>query len=82
MVNEEDVAQLMNMGFPESRCRKALVQTGNLGPDMALNWLFEHADDMEDIPMPSADSHIDVSSLVDMGFTERHAREAMKQTVT
>jgi ubiquitin carboxyl-terminal hydrolase 5/13 len=37
--------QLLVMGFPEIRCKKALIATGNNGANMAMNWLFEHMDD-------------------------------------
>jgi len=33
------------MGFPEIRCKKALINTGNHGADVAMNWLFEHMED-------------------------------------
>ena len=34
------------MGFPEIRCKKALIATGNNGAETAMNWLFEHMDDL------------------------------------
>lgn len=33
------------MGFPEIRCKKALIATGNNGTEIAMNWLIEHIDD-------------------------------------
>ncbi|CAJ0638478.1 14343_t:CDS:10 [Entrophospora sp. SA101] len=51
-INESDLNQLLLMGFPEIRCKKALIVTGNNGADVAMNWLFEHMDDPDiDIPM-------------------------------
>ena len=44
-VDEDALNQLLAMGFPEVRCRKALIKTGNNGPDVAMNWLFEHMED-------------------------------------
>lgn len=37
--------QLMAMGFPENRCKRALLNTGNNGAEIAMNWLFEHMED-------------------------------------
>ena len=37
--------QLLGMGFPENRCKKALIKTGNGGPEAAMDWLFEHMED-------------------------------------
>jgi ubiquitin carboxyl-terminal hydrolase 5/13 len=43
-VDREALEQLMSMGFPEIRCKKALLAT-NQQVESALNWLFEHNDD-------------------------------------
>ena len=72
----------MNMGFPESRCRKALAQTGNMGPDMALNWLFENLDSGAEEQENPGPSQTDVTGLIDMGFSEKHALKALKETVS
>lgn len=37
--------QLMAMGFPRNRCMRALINTGNNGAEVAMNWLFEHMED-------------------------------------
>lgn len=37
--------QLLGMGFPEIRAKRALLATGNNGAEMAMNWLFEHMED-------------------------------------
>ena len=68
------------MGFSETKCRKALIETGNMGPDMAMNWLFEHAEDIEVDQNPVTNTGVDVSGLIEMGFTESHARKALKET--
>jgi ubiquitin carboxyl-terminal hydrolase 5/13 len=44
-VDQGALEQLLSMGFPEVRCRKGLLITGNNGADVAMNWLFEHMDD-------------------------------------
>ncbi|KAJ3034419.1 hypothetical protein HDV00_005039 [Rhizophlyctis rosea] len=87
-VDEGALNQLLAMGFPEVRCRKALLATGNNGPDVAMNWLFEHMED-PDIDEPiqsgptgggSAVSDSDVSQLMDMGFTKGQAKKALRET--
>lgn len=45
--------QLIMMGFPETRCKKALIATGNNGAERAMNWLFEHMDDPGNNPLIS-----------------------------
>lgn len=37
--------QLLAMGFPENRCKRALMKTGQAGAEVAMNWLFEHMED-------------------------------------
>jgi ubiquitin carboxyl-terminal hydrolase 5/13 len=39
------MAQLQGMGFPEMRCKKALLATGNSDPEAAMEWLFGHMED-------------------------------------
>lgn len=48
-VNEDLLAQLLDMGFPDVRARKSLVHGGSL--EGAMNWLAEHQDDA-DIDQP------------------------------
>ncbi|CAG8821400.1 6696_t:CDS:2, partial [Racocetra persica] len=88
-INESDLNKLLEMGFPENRCRKALIATGNNGADIAMNWLFEHMDDADiDAPIsgstsvsnaqePSKD---DVTILMTMGFSEARVRKALSET--
>lgn len=45
MFDESAMAQLLGMGFPEIRCKRALIKTGHSGGDAAMAWLFEHMDD-------------------------------------
>lgn len=44
-MDEAAVEQLMAMGFPRNRCMRALINTGNNGAEVAMNWLFEHMED-------------------------------------
>lgn len=43
--NAEVMSQLGAMGFPEVRCQKALLATGNSDAESAMNWLFSHMED-------------------------------------
>lgn len=45
VLDEVVVAQLMEMGFPRTRCEKAIVNTSNTGLDAAMQWLLSHMDD-------------------------------------
>ncbi|TPX62342.1 hypothetical protein PhCBS80983_g00547 [Powellomyces hirtus] len=81
--------QLMGMGFPEIRCAKALLATGNNGAEIAMAWLFEHMDDPDiDAPIRASAagsgaggaSEGDIQQLTDMGFTAAQAERALKET--
>ena len=43
--NAAALAQLEAMGFPTIRCQKALLATGNVDADSAMEWLFGHMED-------------------------------------
>lgn len=44
--NQNSMDQLLGMGFPEVRCQKALLATGNTdNAEAAMEWLFAHMDD-------------------------------------
>jgi ubiquitin carboxyl-terminal hydrolase 5/13 len=43
--NQVALAQLEAMGFPQIRCQKALLATGNSDPEAAMEWLFAHMED-------------------------------------
>ncbi|KAM0792178.1 hypothetical protein ACM66B_004875 [Microbotryomycetes sp. NB124-2] len=87
----EAMNQLLGMGFPEMRCKKALLATGNGGAEVAMNWLFEHMEDADiDAPIETAASSAggatasvsdeQVSMMTDMGFTPAQARKALRET--
>ncbi|RKP10740.1 hypothetical protein THASP1DRAFT_34034 [Thamnocephalis sphaerospora] len=87
VVDEGALEQLVSMGFPEPRCRKALLATGNAGAEVAMNWLFEHSDDPDiDAPLETPSSEGTkpppelVAMLADMGFTEAQATKALRET--
>lgn len=53
--NAELLGPLMEMGFPEERCKKALLLTGNDSVEHGIQWLTEHVEDpLADAPMTIA----------------------------
>jgi ubiquitin carboxyl-terminal hydrolase 5/13 len=44
-VDAETLSMLESMGFPTENCRKALIATGNIGAEAAMEWLINHIDD-------------------------------------
>ncbi|KFU84197.1 Ubiquitin carboxyl-terminal hydrolase 13, partial [Chaetura pelagica] len=44
-IDESSVMQLAEMGFPLEACRKAVYYTGNLGPEVAFNWIIAHMEE-------------------------------------
>ncbi|KAK4702423.1 ubiquitin carboxyl-terminal hydrolase 5/13, partial [Phenoliferia sp. Uapishka_3] len=84
------MAQLSGMGFPEIRCKRALLGTGNNGnAEAAMEWLFAHMEDADiDDPLPEAGatsgapavSEEQIADLVAMGFTPAQGRKALRET--
>ncbi|KAI8070724.1 hypothetical protein BC940DRAFT_295408 [Gongronella butleri] len=87
-VDSGALEQLMAMGFGENRCKRALLNTGNNGAEVAMNWLFEHMEDPDiDAPLtaaaPESTSNADpaqVSMLMEMGFSAAQANKALRET--
>uniref|UniRef100_A0AAY4BAL3 Ubiquitin carboxyl-terminal hydrolase n=1 Tax=Denticeps clupeoides TaxID=299321 RepID=A0AAY4BAL3_9TELE len=55
-IDESSVMQLAEMGFPLEACRKAVYYTGNMGAEMAFNWIIAHMEEpdfAEPLPVPS-----------------------------
>jgi hypothetical protein len=46
-ISRETLDQLLEMGFPQPRCEKALVRTSNAGLEAAVGWLGDHAEDAD-----------------------------------
>jgi ubiquitin carboxyl-terminal hydrolase 5/13 len=76
------------MGFPANRAEKALRTTGNGNAEVAMQWLFEHMDDVDiDVPYDAKTSMqgpVDAEkkmNLMAMGFEERMVEKALRQTV-
>lgn len=44
-IDETAAMQLAEMGFPLEACRKAVYYTGNMGPEMAFNWIIAHMEE-------------------------------------
>jgi len=82
------LGQLTMMGFPEIRCKKALLAVpGDV--EGAMNWLFQHMEDPDiDAPLqlsskgpaPEPDPGL-VAMLQDMGFSPAQAKKALRETV-
>jgi len=77
------------MGFPLLWCQKALLATGNDG-QAAMEWLLAHMEDPDiNNPIPSQGTNKAsrseptpeaIAVIADMGFTEKQARKALKET--
>ena len=52
-IDEAAAMQLAEMGFPLEACRKAVYYTGNMGPEMAFNWIIAHMEEPGKDPMDS-----------------------------
>ncbi|KAK1168598.1 ubiquitin carboxyl-terminal hydrolase 13-like isoform X1 [Acipenser oxyrinchus oxyrinchus] len=46
-IDESAVMQLAEMGFPLEACRKAVYYTGNMGAEVAFNWVITHMEEPE-----------------------------------
>ena len=92
--NEDAMNQLQGMGFPEVRCQRALLATGNADAEAAMNWLFAHMEDADiDDPLPMGGAAVaavaggepgedQIAGITEMGFTPAQARKALRETVS
>ncbi|KAK2747606.1 hypothetical protein FQN55_004960 [Onygenales sp. PD_40] len=89
--NASALDQLLGMGFPEVRSKKALHATGNSDADAALNWLLAHMEDPDiDTPMEltstststgvSTDDPDKIAQLNEMGIDPVKASKALRET--
>ncbi|KAG5293569.1 ubiquitin carboxyl-terminal hydrolase [Histoplasma capsulatum G186AR] len=90
--NHNALDQLLAMGFPEVRSKKALHATGNANVEAAMNWLITHMEDPDiDEPVeltagnpPSNDQPMDdpdsIAQLNEMGIDVAKARMALRET--
>ncbi|KAI5284786.1 hypothetical protein KEM54_001072 [Ascosphaera aggregata] len=77
--------QLLEMGFSEAKCRKALTSTEGPQPDAAMDWLFTHMDEPD--PDTSSgtqgqneDEALQISQLCEMGIDAAVARKSLRET--
>ena len=90
--DELALGQLEAMGFPRTRCEKALHATGNSDADAAMNWLFAHMEEPDiDAPLDlgtgttdgsgsSEVSQESIDTLGAMGISASQARKALGET--
>jgi ubiquitin carboxyl-terminal hydrolase 5/13 len=67
-VDERKVTELMNFGFARAQCVRALQNVGTV--EAAVDWIVEHP--MEQSPA--------VLQVMEMGFSEDEAREALEES--
>eukprot|EP01025_Chloroclados_australasicus_P059005 TRINITY_DN7449_c1_g2_i6.p1 TRINITY_DN7449_c1_g2~~TRINITY_DN7449_c1_g2_i6.p1 ORF type:complete len:301 (+),score=57.36 TRINITY_DN7449_c1_g2_i6:244-1146(+) len=91
-INEGVVQQLMDMGFSQNGCRRAVIMTGNAGIEAAMNWILEHQEDADfnspieatelsqAAPMDVDSNQQQIDMITGMGFNERQAQAALKAT--
>ncbi|XP_048460258.1 ubiquitin carboxyl-terminal hydrolase 13 [Rhincodon typus] len=60
-IDESAVMQLAEMGFPLEACRKAVYYTGNLGAELAFNWIIAHMEEPDFAEPLSPTGYNDVS---------------------
>ncbi|XP_037933420.1 ubiquitin carboxyl-terminal hydrolase 5 [Teleopsis dalmanni] len=89
--NEEFLTQLMQMGFPQEACKRAVYHTENSDVNSAATWLMEHIGDPDFsepfvVPSERATGGADIfdpesiATLMSMGFAEQRSREALRAT--
>lgn len=71
-VNEDFLAQLLEMGFEELRARKSLLATDSQNLEAAISWIGEHQDDI-DIDEPI--KFVDLSKFSRKPLTEEEKAE-------
>uniref|UniRef100_A0A8C9PI98 Ubiquitin carboxyl-terminal hydrolase n=1 Tax=Spermophilus dauricus TaxID=99837 RepID=A0A8C9PI98_SPEDA len=93
-IDESSVMQLAEMGFPLEACRKAVYFTGNMGAEVAFNWIIVHMEEpvAEPFYIPfSSKSSIPtgldnqppeevVAIITSMGFQRNQAVQALRAT--
>jgi len=87
--DESTVNDLVNMGFPAEACKKAVIKTGNVGSEAAMEWIMMHMEDpdfnepFEAAPAAGDASPVDQASvemLMSMGFTQKQCEKALRNT--
>jgi ubiquitin carboxyl-terminal hydrolase 5/13 len=87
-IDEDVVAQLVEMGFQANASRRAVITTGNAGSEAAMEWIMQHLDD------PSLNDPLEIGNsskpfiadpealenVMCMGFTKEQAIKALQST--
>ncbi|XP_064418348.1 ubiquitin carboxyl-terminal hydrolase 13 isoform X8 [Latimeria chalumnae] len=95
-IDESAVMQLAEMGFPLEACRKAVYYTGNMGAEIAFNWIIAHMEEPEPLVIPGFGEASSfgvqnavinkqppeeiVAIITSMGFARTQAIQALKAT--
>ncbi|KAI5306922.1 hypothetical protein KEM56_006440 [Ascosphaera pollenicola] len=79
------LGQLLEMGFSEPKCRKALASTQGSDSEAAMEWLFAHMDDPDPEDFSAAHGPNDhdasqISQLCEMGINTSVAAKALGET--
>lgn len=75
--DETLVAQLMSMGFPEAKCKRAAISTGNKEVEAAMEWLLVHGNEAEEPLAVTAADADSIAMLEGMGFGAEKAKAAL-----
>lgn len=87
-IDESVVTQLVEMGFHQNACRRAVISSGNAGAETAMNWLMQHMDDADindPVNLGAGSGHFvaneeAVAAIQNMGFTAPQAKLALQNT--
>merc|ERR1719186_2020072 len=91
-IDENIVAQLVDMGFAREGCRRAVFNTGNSGVEAAMGWVMDHMEDSDfSSPFTPAGSKSGaakqctageevIGMVMSMGFTREQAEMALRNT--
>merc|ERR1719186_1855099 len=84
VIDAELVAQLMDMGFSQEGCRRAVCHTKSSGVEAAMAWIMDHRGDADfnspfvvpgQAPKEAAVSEDNVAFVMAMGITRKQAEE-------
>ena len=91
-IDENTVAQLVDMGFTVEGCRRAVFNTGNSGVEAAMAWVMDHMSDPDfNDPFTTGPStgggtkkctagEEVIGMVMSMGFTREQAEMALRNT--
>jgi len=92
VADEAIVNQLIQMGLEQNGCIRAVLAVENASVELAMEWYFSHMDDpyFHEPPVvkksSSGNDYVEIvnpesiSLLTNMGFSEKHVREALRST--